>query len=414
VPIQKLKIAPPAVSQAKAAERLARVTGDEPKTTTRKPVPPGFSEPPDGIYVAPGQTQQIQASRFTESERKGLTAAGWTEKSDVSPEEARDVIELLEAQGSLPGQAFDPRQGKTPYEIKDYSQGTDEQKAKFDQAVLDIRKRNQEAEEKRARQKDLHPSIKAGIEAATKITGEDDLEAKAQDLLNPTPKMPEKAAAKEEKVESESGAAAASPASSICENCGHDSAQEAIKELPMVDREAFLSSFLAGQPYVKTCPIYAGKMIIKFRSLPMLELDACFLASQQFVVREHQRTGNLLNQYEITQRYRLCLQLQEISVPSNPDSAMNVRAADGLCKELNPRAADFWVTEEMPIDQEAKGNWLCDNLERIYESLRNNVFVQESSMRVIVKQLRNFNREVFWLESHSDDEGFLQPTEEQP
>lgn len=417
----KLKLPDP-----KAAERLAKVTGNPaPNAPPTKKVSgiPFFNDPPEGLSLRPGQVVQTseEASRFTATEQAGLSEKGWTPQSDVKPEEVGDVIELLEAQAAMPPPELEPTRPKTEFEIKDYAKGTAEQRKSFDDAVLAVRAQREKDAEKAARTANLNPSVKAALDLANKVEVEDDLDEKAKAAFIQTPKvedLPKKDVSTDSKVESTASTSetgAANPAPLICENCGHHSLMEPIRDLPMGDRENFLLSLMSGKAYRKAYLLYSGKVTVHYRTLNSNELDACFRAAS-YRLRLEQASGNMLDTLELTRRYRLCLQFQEMQV-NLADSPLNVSTPEGLCKELSPGADEFWATESdgnIPATSPDRDKWLFELLERVYVYLQDNVIKQESLMRIIFKQMNQFNREVKWLEDRADDPAFLQPAEKQP
>lgn len=412
----KLRLPDPKVTAA----RLAKVTGNAPEAPRPRQINiPGFVGPPDGMIIPPGKlvSKVEPADRFTSTERDQIKKYGWTPKSDVTPEEVGDVIELLEAEAGV-NPALDPTLPPTEYEVKDYANGTPEQRKSFDDAVMAIREKNTKAQIAEEREANINPSVRAAIGTA-QVTVEDDLDAKAKAAFIKTPAAedakPVTTNAKVEPTVSTSETGAAVPAPTICENCGHDRRIEAIAELPMADRENFLTSLMADKAYQKAYPLYNGKVTISFRSLTSNELDACFRAAS-YRIRLENSEGNQLDTLELTRRYRLCLQFQDMQV-SQVDSALNATAPEGLCKELTPGATDFWATEEdgrLPPTTHERDKWLFTIMERIYAHLQDNVIKRESMMRIVFRQLNEFNRQVKWLEDHADDPAFLQPAEKQP
>lgn len=409
----------------KAAERLAKVTGNPPPNT---PPPakkiPFFNNPPEGLRLTPGQVVEVsaEAARYTAAEKAGLAEKGWTPQSDVKPDEVADVIELLEAQAAMPPPELEPTRPKTEFEIKDYEKGTAEQRKSFDDAVLLVREQRAKDAEKADRTSNVHPSVKAAMNLANKVEIEDDLDAKAKEAFLKTPsvedlpqKQPVPSDAKTEAPASTSETGATNVVPEICDNCGHDRQMKPIDALPMADRENFLLSLMGGKAYRKAYMIFNGKVTLHFRNLTSNELDACFRAAS-YRLRLEQANGNYLDTLELTRRYRLCLQFLELQV-SLADSPLNVSAPDGLCKELSPGAEEYWATEadgNIPAITNERDKWLYTLLERIYVHLQDNVIKQESMMRITFKQLNLFNREVKWLEDHSDDPAFTQPAEKQP
>lgn len=420
----KLKLPDP-----KQAERLAKVTGEPlPKAPPAQEFPniPGFVPPPRGMKLRPGQVVEAseESSHFTATEQAGLATKGWTPKSDVKPDEVADVIELLEAQAAMPPDGLTPDRPKTPYEIKDYAEGTPEQRKAFDDAVAQVRKQREADAEKASRAANLHPSVKAAVQLANQIEVEDDLDEKAKKAFFQLPTDDAKTETPDSKVEtpdskvetpdSKSETGAETPVSDICGNCGHDRRIEAIQELPAADRENFLLSLMSGQAYRKAYLLFNGKVEIHFRNLTTNELDACFRASSYRLRLEG--GDNVMDIMELTRRYRLCLQFQEMHV-SLAQSSLNASAPDGLCRELAPGAQDVWASEadgEMPKLTAERDKWLYNLLERIYLHLQDSVIKQESMMRIVFKQMNQFNREVKWLEDRADDPNFLQPAEKQP
>lgn len=407
--------------ETKQAERLAKVTGAPPPK--KLPAIPGFIMPPEGMNLKQGQMveQTVESSKYTAEEREGLTKYGWTPQSDVAPDEVREVIELLEAEALVPTDKMDPARPRTAFEVKEYEAATAEQKKHFNDAVAAMRVKRQKEEAQSARLSNHDPSVRAAIQQANKVEVEDDLDAKAQKALVQMPSADdlkksvttEAAPTKEpaDAPKSESGAAQAPPL--ICENCGHDTRMAEIEELPISDRLHFLNSLMGGIAYQKAYKIFSGRMTVKFRSLTSNELDACFLAGS-FHLRSVEGQG-MVDLLEITRRYRLCLQFQELQ--GDAGSELNVEAPTGLCAELSPGAQEFWANKDdgaMPLLIGEKAAWLHKLFQKVYDYLQTNVFKQDHTMRVIFKQLNQFNRECYWLESRADDPNFLPPAEKQP
>jgi hypothetical protein len=179
-----------------------------------------------------------------------------------------------------------------------------------------------------------------------------------------------------------------------CQHCGWDQRMDDIPEPPYKEKVAFQQTLLLGdKPYSKDYHLMGDKLMLRFRTLTLPEIDAIYAQ----VTRERKR-GDIstdMDSLEKINRYRLFLQLQVVSAGTRL-----IELPEGLDTETNPNAASHWQGEGELLPQVAN-------------YVNTQVLTSESLMRMAQRTCQMFNRLVSRLEAMADNSDFWRETEVQ-
>lgn len=172
-----------------------------------------------------------------------------------------------------------------------------------------------------------------------------------------------------------------------------------IPEPTTAERQAYLQSILGSIPFMQDYTLLGGSLRVRFRTLTTRELDTIF--KQAAYERE---TGLIHSQddfFEVVNRYRLYLQLQQID--GGPGFLHDF--PDGFTLQTNPGATAEWILPE-PEDPRATA------LPAIAEHMLT-ILSTETLMRAMQNICSKFNRLVSKLEAMIEHSDFWKPTGEQ-
>ena len=186
-----------------------------------------------------------------------------------------------------------------------------------------------------------------------------------------------------------------------CPHCGWDLTRTDIPEPTNKQKQTFLHAILGQIPYTETYPLLGDKLYVRFRTLNTAETDQIFY--QAVADREKKIKNNVvqhpLDFQETVQRYRLVLQLISLQADS---LQLNVVLPEGLDPESNPKAKNFYEVEDLQGEKTA--------LPAILNYFLQNVFANETIMRITGQKLNEFNRTVAKMEAMADNSNFWKTT----
>lgn len=355
-------------------------------TTQKTQTLPPRAKPAAGLIGTPplpAGTPMILKSP-SPAERAVLQEYGWKD-GDPVPSNLSDVIEAAHLDATdldnmpLPMDIRTPPL-KMPKEV-DISALPPEDQAKYQAVLAALTAAKTEVDDRAAQDAAMIPgassSVNDAIRAAmrpSEIQLEDD--TASDTYATGTPKTAPPAAKK-------------TPEN--CPRCGWAVNDEDVVKISTPDKLAFLQSILGMVPFEKEYSLFGGLGRVRIRSLTPDELDVCFkqLSRDQAM----RRTNTAMDHVELLRRYRAALQITRV------EGMGNIICRPGSLDELAEQAGQT-EPDETPI----RAIWkeFCRSLNK-----------SESSQRILINQVDQFNVLVSQLEVNAQNADFWQAIDTQ-
>ena len=185
-----------------------------------------------------------------------------------------------------------------------------------------------------------------------------------------------------------------------CPHCGWDMSIPGTAEPTYDEKMGFLHSVLGQKAFTHQYELFAGKVVVRFRTLTTKEMDVVY--NQVFREREDGEVTTIQDYWEKVNRYRLYLQLTYLSAT---DGSFTHTLPDGYSLESNLHAESYYDFKPANPDN--------SYLPEIEQHVLKEVLRTESIQRAINTMCARFNRLVAKLEAMIDNSDFWEATKEQ-
>lgn len=369
---------------------LAKATGADKRLRVPQPARP-FEGVTGELPLPAGKLVGMRtAGSLTPRERETLGRLGWTDDMEI-PANMADLVaqvekehreEVMEVNLPLP---VDPHTPPPKMDTKDIGALSPAEQERFRRLV------GQSAAEQRAR------AVEDEDRDRMSALGEDAL--RSYDMAQAMASRPDAPQPEEAPAPPPMPATVADAGPLVCDHCGWHHGMPDVAEPPHAVKMDFLHSMLGEKCFTHEIALFGGTVTAVFRALTTRELDTLF--EQAWYDKQRGKVEEGRDFYERVNRYRLMLQLQSLHA-ADAGASLQHDLPDGLSRETNPRADNFWKGE--PDDGETL-------LPQIETHIVNNVLRTETLFRVANSACNQFNRLVAKLEAMMDNDPFWRRTE---
>ena len=345
------------------------LTGDDQNTPAQPETPPSASQVRQGPPLPQGRA--IDPSKLTETEREQLKAQGWQEGDpvpDVDRVEQEAQQDLQQARQEQP--ADESAQQSVQLNPTPVEQLSDDERSHYEQLAQNAVAGQSNTSAPRD-PSEVYPESEAGQAVNS-----------AHDVGAP------------ERLDTDSQPHDQSQTQHLehCPHCGWDLAIQDDVEVTESDKQEFLQAILGHQTFVRTYPLFNGRLRVSFRTLATREVDAIY--NQVYAEYQRNEFSSELDFMERVNRLRLFLQLQALQ------SEQTYELPDGFTPQTNPGASAHWKFPENTQEP----------LKLVEDYVFNNLLTTEVLDRLARRTLARFNRLVGKLEDTVDNSDFWGPT----